>query len=305
MSVTLVCKNCQKEFTVIDCRKDTAKFCCRKCADEYIRKTRDLNCTCTQCGKKFHMKPFQMKSYKRSFGYFCSRECITEYRKTAMKGTGNHQWGLKGELNASFKRGLLTRKNNHLQEVWVSCPERPDIGTRNARMTQHRYNVVSNWNRFDSNLFEKVGEFYVLKKNLQVHHIDLDHTNNDINNLTVLSKKQHTAVHNQIRLLSEELSSKIIGVLKQGELLETPEVDNQQPSLNSNVLEGSETNVRVQTDHAEDSNNDTSALLCQIIKLTNDYIVQTRKITQDGYEETIKEILESEIKSSEVIQNEL
>jgi hypothetical protein len=40
-------------------------------------------------------------------------------------------------------------------------------------------------------------------------------------------------------------------------------------------------------------------------KMVNDYIVQARKITQDGYEETIKEILESEIKSSELIQNEL
>lgn len=160
-------------------------------------------------------------------------------------------------------------------------------------MTLHRYNVVTNWDKFDTSLFEIVNQFHVLKTGLQVHHIDLDHTNNDLNNLTILSKKQHTAVHSQIRLLSEELTSKIIGVLKQGELLETPEVDNQQPSLNSNVLEGSETNARVQTDRAEDSNSNTSALLCQIVKLTNDYIVQTRKITQDGYEATIKEILES------------
>lgn len=88
-------------------------------------------------------------------------------------------------------------------------------------------------------------------------------------------------------------------------MLENPEVDNQQPSLNSNVLEGSETNVRVLTDNAVDGNNDTSALLYQITKMVNDYIVQARKITQDGYNETIKEILESEIKSSELIQNEL
>ncbi len=172
-------------------------------------------------------------------------------------------------------------------------------------MPLHRYNVVTNWDKFDPSLFKVVDQFYILKDGLQVHHVDMDHTNNDINNLTILSKKQHTAVHNQIRILSEELASKIIGVLKQGELLETPEVDNQQPSLNSNVLEGSETNARVQTDHAEDSNSDTSALLYQITKMVNDYIVQSRKITQDGYKTTIKEILESEIKSSELIQNGL
>lgn len=48
--------------------------------------------------------------------------------------------------------------------------------------------------------------------------------------------------------------------VKQGELLEKPEEVNQQPSLNSNVLEGSTTNSRVLTSNVEDSNADTSAL---------------------------------------------
>ena len=48
----------------------------------------------------------------------------------------------------------------------------------------------------------------------------------------------------------------LIGVLKQGELLERPEEVNQQPSLGSDTLEGSETNSRV----LRDSNADTSAL---------------------------------------------
>lgn len=49
---------------------------------------------------------------------------------------------------------------------------------------------------------------------------------------------------------------------KQGELLETPAVkqDNQQPSLDSNILEGSTTNSQVLTSNVEDSNADTSAL---------------------------------------------
>lgn len=48
----------------------------------------------------------------------------------------------------------------------------------------------------------------------------------------------------------------LIGVLKQGELLERPEEVNQQPSLGSDTLDGSETNSRV----LRDSNADTSAL---------------------------------------------
>jgi DNA-binding CsgD family transcriptional regulator len=51
--------------------------------------------------------------------------------------------------------------------------------------------------------------------------------------------------------------------LKQDELLETPITvgeDNQQPSLNSNVFEGSTTNSRVLSSNIEDSNADTSVL---------------------------------------------
>ena len=58
-------------------------------------------------------------------------------------------------------------------------------------------------------------------------------------------------------------------------MLESLEVDNQQPSLSSNTFEGSETNVRIQTDNAEDSNNDTSALLQQIKNIVGDDIVRT------------------------------
>ena len=49
--------------------------------------------------------------------------------------------------------------------------------------------------------------------------------------------------------------------VKQGELLETPAMDNQQPSLSSNTLEGSTTNSRVLIGKAKDGNADTSALL--------------------------------------------
>lgn len=49
-------------------------------------------------------------------------------------------------------------------------------------------------------------------------------------------------------------------VVKQGELLETPEEDNQQPSIYRNIIEGSTTNDRVLPDNAEDSNINTSAL---------------------------------------------
>lgn len=75
-------------------------------------------------------------------------------------------------------------------------------------------------------------------------------------------------------------------------------MDNQQLSKDSNILESSETNNRVLTD--KDGNIDTSALLNSINNIIDDYIVQTRKITEEAYNRAIKEILESEVKNSEL-----
>jgi hypothetical protein len=36
-----------------------------------------------------------------------------------MKGEGNHQYGLKGELNASFKGGVNLKSNNKLTERYI------------------------------------------------------------------------------------------------------------------------------------------------------------------------------------------
>lgn len=296
MSVIKICEICGKEFQVIPCRAKTARFCSKTCAN-IGRKAKD-NVTCTNCGKSFHKKQSALEKYSRNMGIFCSLECSAEYRKKWFKGKNNHQFGLKGELNSSFKRGFTTRRNGHVTETFIYAKDRSDTD-RSGRMTLHRYNVVTNFNNYHTCLFTQVNDYFILKPNLHVYHIDGDHNNNELENLTVLSQPIHTKVHNQIKELSVDFASKIIGVFKKGELLENPEVGNQQPSLSSNTFEGSETNSRIRTGNAEDSNVDTSALLSQIQKLTNDYIVQTKKITEDGHQETIKQILESEIKSSE------
>lgn len=51
---------------------------------------------------------------------------------------------------------------------------------------------------------------------------------------------------------------------KQEELLENQEIDNQHPSLDSNIFEGSTTNSQIQTSNVEDSNANTSILQSRI-----------------------------------------
>ena len=71
-------------------------------------------------------------------------------------------------------------------------------------------------------------------------------------------------------------------------MLENLEVDDQQPSQNSNILEGSTTNNRIRI--KSDSNIDTSALLEQIINIVSDDIVWSTHITNESVEVKDKEL---------------
>lgn len=78
----------------------------------------------------------------------------------------------------------------------------------------------------------------------------------------MFTRSEHTSIHNNEKTIIHDVDGKIKTVVfKQGELLETHnDNDNQQPSISSNAFKGSTTNSRIQTDNAEDSNADTSAL---------------------------------------------
>lgn len=243
MSVILKCQNCGNDFSVINCRKNTAKYCSKECSN-ISKKGRD-NCICTYCGKSFHLKPFAKEKAKRSMGFFCSKSCFYEYKKIWFVGLNNHQSGLKGNLNCSFK-GLELPKTNHKNiDIMVYEPTHP-YANKNGRVLKHRLIVEQNYTLFDKCFFENINGKIVLKKEVIVHHIDKNHSNNDISNLEILSRGQHTSIHNKDNCIKRDKLGRIIGVFKQGELLENrKDNDNQQPSLNRNVFEGSTTNSRV------------------------------------------------------------
>ena len=75
-----------------------------------------------------------------------------------------------------------------------------------------------------------------------MHHKNEIKTDNRLENLEILLRSEQTALHNKNKKILRDNLGKIIGVLKREELLETPEVDNQQPSITLTSNEGSETN---------------------------------------------------------------
>ena len=149
-------------------------------------------------------------------------------------------------------------------------PEHPKAN-RDGRVARHRLVVEQNYHLYDPKFFDVINGFHVLKSGYHVHHKDGNHSNDDVSNLQIVTMSEHRIIHNTESNVKLNKFDSIIGVIKQGELLGTLEIDNQQPSLDSNVLEGSTTNNRVR--FKSDSNVDTSALLLQILNIVIDDIV--------------------------------
>ena len=239
--VTKICQQCGEEFQVIKTRDKTALYCCKICADK--AKKKEPNIYCDVCGKPIKRKPSHIT--KNKHGNFCSRKCVNEWKKEAYKGEGNHQYGLRGELNASFKGEKTTIQNHKLTEVTIWCPNHP-FAPKSQRIKYHRYLVEQNYNNYDKKYFVQIDNKYYLLPEIHVHHLDGNHNNNDINNLIPCTEAEHHLYHAAMQVETnkiKEILKNIAAVFKRDELLGSLEVDNQQPSQPLTKLEGSETNT--------------------------------------------------------------
>lgn len=125
----------------------------------------------------------------------------------------------------------------------VYCPNHP-FCNKNGRVKQHRLIVEQNYQLFDTKYFTFVNGKYYLLPEIDVHHKDKNHNNNSLENLTPCTKSEHKQYHKSIITERNEKGQIIkTAVVKQGELLESPEVGNQQPSISLTTDEGSETNT--------------------------------------------------------------
>lgn len=180
---------------------------------------------CAFCGKEFITYPW------RGAGKYCSHKCATDATKV-----------------------------EHIPNVKCCICNKP-IYIKPSRLKRSKTKMFTCskecMGKMRSRVF--VGE---LNPNYNNTKDRVLYTNNDINNLIPLTRSEHTSIHNNEKTIIRDVEGRIKTVVfKQGELLETHnDNDNQQPSISSNAFKGSTTNSRVQTDNAEDSNADTSAL---------------------------------------------
>jgi hypothetical protein len=125
------CEICEKEDYVVDTKKFPAKFCSYKCYEQWQKFNKVPNCQCAVCEIKMYLKPARLKRVKNDIT--CSMECANILKAQYMKQEGNHQFGLKGELNDSFK-GIETLHHDYVYEYYPNHP----LCNNRGRLIQHR-----------------------------------------------------------------------------------------------------------------------------------------------------------------------
>ena len=175
-------------------------FCSKKCENTFKKSQTELNRICLVCGKKFHAKQNHIDKYGAKY---CSRECHYIAKKEYMKGENNHQYGLKGRLNASWQH------DERISSYGYRLIRKLDHPFKNGddMVFEHRL-VAEQYLLTDQNKITIDGIDY-LSDDFHVHHLDFDRLNNSPNNLYVISKQLHIKFHTYIRSEAKKMNNNV------------------------------------------------------------------------------------------------
>lgn len=144
------------------------------------------NAICEICGCEYYVCHKRLETQKH---FACSRECSKKLKSVYMSGKGNHQFGLKGKLNSSFKNIERKIKNNY---YFIRVENHP-FADENGWIREHRY-LAEIFLAKEEEKIEINGKYY-LKPELEVHHIDENKLNNSLENLQIITKPEHKKLH--------------------------------------------------------------------------------------------------------------
>ena len=287
-----ICENCGKEFETYE---PYSKFCSIECYNNK-RCSEKVQVQCAECGKIEFVSKSRYKTYKccsvECLGKYNSKKynkrvllkcpiCGKEYTCKQSKIDHHRTCGDTNCRSAWLKQTRNGKNNSNYRKI--------EIDLMNNSINEETYGKSKTIYQHVVKEILGLSSTSKLPKGYVIHHKDANHLNNNPTNLVVLPKTAHRLVHTYFgNVLIKALHTNKItreeffkccnddekkfyeniidlnvthqAVVKQGELLENPEEDNQQPSIYRNIIEGSTTNSRVLTDNAEDGNADTSAL---------------------------------------------
>lgn len=145
---------------------------------------RTPNYKCVICGKEMYVRPSAIEKSK-GWGFTCSKECGKENRSKHTVGVSNHQYGLRGDLNSSFKGD---RKISRYGYVLIYNPTH--------KRANHAGYVFEHILVMEKHLGRSLKYFgHKHKDNEVCHHIDRNKQNNSIDNLMLLTDSEHVKLH--------------------------------------------------------------------------------------------------------------
>lgn len=195
------CANCGIDVPIYHKKRLTyANIFCSKACEAEFRKSKNLNCECEVCHKKFHRKQSHIDKYEHQY---CSIECHKIAKKQYMAGENNHQFGLKGNLNSSWKSD---EKISTYGYKLIRCLEHP---FRNSDDMVFEHRLVAEKYLLTDNNKVTIDDIDYLSNEYHVHHLDFDRLNNSPDNLYVINKKLHMQFHMLLRKEAKEMNNNI------------------------------------------------------------------------------------------------
>ena len=192
------CDFCGNEIIITKNKFDKSKkhFCNQECFLAY-QKHNSTELICPICCKPFIRKNSQLKNMKDVANATCSKECCYKLRKTLYLGENNHQYGLTGNKNSSWKSDERYYKQNDRHYKMVRVEDHP-FRNKDNFVLEHRL-IAEKYLLTEINSIEINGKKY-LKPECVVHHIDFNKHNNNVENLYIFeSESVHTLFHNLYR----------------------------------------------------------------------------------------------------------
>lgn len=188
MPVHKICEVCGKGFSVPPVRALTAKACSHECAVKVRAesKKRQVTLACRNCGKAFSEAASHVTRR-----VFCSRECQHSDKQFAEEKSKSRM----GEKNPMWVGGVVSQSEGYLYQkadghLFASAGNGHYV--LQHRLIAERYLRAEMPN--SKFLTEIDGQKY-LRREIEVHHVDRNRANNDVDNLVVCTSDAHKAFH--------------------------------------------------------------------------------------------------------------
>jgi hypothetical protein len=168
------------------------------------RRRRAIRCICDNCGKSFLKSKTQVKNKLEEEKYFCSNKCQGLYSRKRILIKCD-KCGNKFEL----KKSQLKASKSELHFCSRKCKDEAQRTENSILKIKHYTNGSSIYQAIAYRNYGKICSncgYDEFEEGLEVHHIDGNRNNNDLDNLIVLCGRCHNLItYKKFKIVNREL----------------------------------------------------------------------------------------------------